>query len=183
MTTSADDQETRDPAVVLDAMDEGTARDQLARCCGARRWVEGMLARRPFRDRATLVRHAREVWSCMERADILEAFEHHPRIGANLEALRDKFAATSDWSADEQGSVRQASEATLVALRDGNIAYERRFGHIFIVCATGKRPEEMLSLLRTRLANEPEHELTIAAAEQMKITEIRLDKIQPGGPS
>jgi 2-oxo-4-hydroxy-4-carboxy-5-ureidoimidazoline decarboxylase len=142
-----------------------------------------MLARRPFGDREALIRHAREVWATMAREDLLEAFAHHPRIGADLDALRDRFAATRDWSAGEQAAVREASEETLVALRDGNLAYERRFGHIFIVCATGKSAGEMLALLEARLDNEPDRELSIAAAEQMKITEIRLDKIQSGGPS
>ncbi|HJL19857.1 MAG TPA: 2-oxo-4-hydroxy-4-carboxy-5-ureidoimidazoline decarboxylase [Sandaracinaceae bacterium LLY-WYZ-13_1] len=167
-----------DPAAILDAMTEGAARAALTRCCGASRWVEGMLARRPFGDREALLSAAREVWATMERDDVLEAFAHHPRIGADLSALRTKFAATKDWSADEQGAVRGADEATLEALRDGNVAYERRFGHLFIVCATGKRADEMLALLEARLPNEPDEELAIAAAEQMKITELRLLKLE-----
>lgn len=167
-----------DPAATLDAMRDEDARAALTRCCGATRWVEGMLAQRPFGDRDALIRAAREVWAAMDRADVLEAFEHHPRIGADLDALREKFASTKEWSAGEQSAVRSANEATLEALRDGNVAYEARFGHIFIVCATGKSAGEMLALLRERLDNDPDDELAIAAAEQMKITELRLDKIQ-----
>ena len=114
----------------------------------------------------------------MDSADILEAFEHHPRIGADIEALRKKFAATASLSESEQASVVHASEQTLVALRDGNREYEQRYGHIFIVCATGKSAEEMLEFLHARMDNEPENELRIAAAEQAKITQIRLEKIQ-----
>ena len=162
-------------AKALDSMTEDEARAALARCCGASRWVEAMLARRPLgRD---LVRHAREVWSTMERADVLEAFDHHPRIGADLASLREKFAATREWSASEQGAVTEASEQTLEALRDGNVAYEARYGHIFIVCATGKSAAEMLRLLEARMNNEPAEELALAAAEQMKITELRLEKL------
>lgn len=166
-------------AAVLDAMDEAQARAALTRCCGASRWVEGMLARRPFGDDATLHRAADEVWATMSRQDILEAFSHHPRIGADIEALRAKFAGKGDlqWSSGEQAGVSEADEATLEGLRDGNVAYEERFGFLFIVCATGKSADEMLALLRARLANDPEDELRIAAAEQAKITHLRLEKL------
>lgn len=165
------------PAAVLDGLSEDDARAALSRCCGASRWVEGMLARRPFVDGDALVRAAREVWATMERADVLEAFTHHPRIGADMAALREKLAATEAWSAGEQQSVAAASEDTLRRLRDGNLAYEARYGHIFIVCATGKSAEEMLALLEARMHHEPDEELAIAAGEQMKITEIRLAKL------
>ena len=113
----------------------------------------------------------------MERQDILEAFSHHPKIGSNLQSLREKFPQTHQWSGQEQAAVNQAAEATLHALADGNRLYEERFGYIFIVCATGKTAEEMLALLQARIHNAPEVELPIAAAEQGKITVIRLNKI------
>ncbi|MEQ9081379.1 MAG: 2-oxo-4-hydroxy-4-carboxy-5-ureidoimidazoline decarboxylase [Sandaracinaceae bacterium] len=160
----------------LDAMDEDEARAALTRCCGASRWVEGMLRERPLGD--ALFDKAREVWATMGRDDVLEAFTHHPRIGADLAKLREKFAATEAWSAGEQSGATSADESTLRALRDGNLAYEARFGHIFIVCATGKSAAEMLSLLEARMDNDPDEELAVAAAEQMKITELRLHKLQ-----
>ncbi|MBX3274682.1 MAG: 2-oxo-4-hydroxy-4-carboxy-5-ureidoimidazoline decarboxylase [Sandaracinaceae bacterium] len=157
-------------------MGEDEARAALARCCGASRWVEGMLARRPLGDR--VVEHARAVWAQMERDDILEAFSHHPRIGASLESLRARFAATHDLSAREQAAVTDASEEVLARLRDANVAYEARYGHIFIVCASGKRADEMLALCEARMHDEPDRELAIAAAEQMKITELRLAALE-----
>lgn len=166
-----------DPARALDAMGEGDARAALSRCCGSTRWVEGMLARRPFGSESALMEAADAVWKAAEREDVLEAFSHHPRIGADLEELRARFASTSGWSSSEQAAVQRASEATLEALRAGNLAYEARFGHIFIVCATGKSAEEMLALLNERMPNAPEHELRVAAAEQGKITRIRLAKL------
>ena len=161
----------------IDSLSESDARAALQRCCGSTRWVEGMLARRPFGTREVLYEAADAVWSSVERADVLEAFEHHPRIGADLGALREKFASTEAWSSGEQSSVASADEATLEALRDGNLAYEKRFGHIFIVCATSKSALEMLGLLKERLDNDPVTELRIAAGEQAKITRIRLDKL------
>jgi 2-oxo-4-hydroxy-4-carboxy-5-ureidoimidazoline decarboxylase len=161
----------------LDAMSEPEARAALERCCGASRWVDGMLAQRPFGDDATLHATAQRVWATMARADILEAFEHHPRIGADLDALRKKFSRTAELSAREQAGALHASEADLARLRDGNLAYEARFGHIFIVCATGKTAAQMAELLDARLGNDPELELRIAAAEQAKITRLRLDAL------
>ncbi|MCA9687495.1 MAG: hypothetical protein KC457_35360, partial [Myxococcales bacterium] len=133
----------------------------------ASRWVEGMLARRPFGDRAVEV--AREVWATMAREDVLEAFDHHPRIGASLESLREKFASTATLSAGEQSGALGADEAVLTALRDGNLRYEQRFGHIFIVCATGKSAAQMLALLEARMDNDPADELAVAAAVPERI--------------
>jgi 2-oxo-4-hydroxy-4-carboxy-5-ureidoimidazoline decarboxylase len=73
--------------------------------------------------------------------------------------------------------VERASEQTLYALRDENGVYDERFGFPFIVCATGKSALEMLELLRARLHNEREQELALAAAEQRKITRLRLEKL------
>ena len=159
------------PAAKLDAMDEPAAREALAASCGAHRWADAMLARRPFGSDTALHRAADEVWSEMEREDVLEAFAHHPRIGGELPKLRER------WPAQEQSGVVGASEETLVALRDENLRYERRFGYIFIVCASGKSAGEMLAILRERIGNDPTTELRIAAAEQAKITHIRLEKL------
>ena len=150
----------------------------LQRCCGAKRWVEGMLARRPFDSMAGIHAAADEVWATMTHDDYLEAFAHHPRIGENLAELSQKFGSTAEWASAEQAGTANASEATLLALRDGNAAYRARFGYSFIVCATGKSASEMLALLQVRLTNEPDHELAVAAAEQAKITHLRLEKLE-----
>ena len=162
----------------LNDLSEQEAYALLKQACGASRWVEAMVSGRPYADRVRLREAAQKVWETMERSDILEAFEHHPRIGADIQALRQKFAATASLSESEQASVAHASEETLMALRDGNQKYEERYGHIFIVCATGKSAQETLELLQARMDNAPERELAIAAAEQGKITQIRLENIQ-----
>ena len=154
----------------------GAARDELRRCCGASRWVEAMNARRPFRDQESLLTAADEVWWDLEEPDWREAFAHHPKIG-DADALRRRFASTREWAAGEQSGVRSATDETLAALAAGNREYEDRFGYIFIVCATGKTADEMLSLLRARLPNSPPNEIRIAAAEQAKITRLRLEKL------
>lgn len=149
-------------------------------CCAADRWVQAVLLRRPFTSNESVLACAREAWSKMERADVLAAFKGHPQIGGDLTALREKYVDSSHavtWSASEQASVANASNDVLIRLRDGNAAYLQRFGHIFIVCATGKTAEEMLALLDARLPNPPEVEFEIAAHEQEKITLLRLQKL------
>jgi 2-oxo-4-hydroxy-4-carboxy-5-ureidoimidazoline decarboxylase len=160
----------------LNAAPADEARADLARCCGATRWVESMLARRPFADDAAMLAAAEEAFRGLGADDWREAFGHHPRIG-DLDGLRAKFASTRTWAAGEQAGAATADEGVLRALAAGNRDYEERFGHIFIVCATGRSAGEMLGLLQERLSNPPEAELRIAAAEQEKITRLRLAKL------
>lgn len=155
---------------------QASALAELLRCCGATRWAVAMAQRRPFGSEAELLTAAEEIWQNLAPEDWREAFLHHPKIG-DLAGLRAKFASTRQWSEGEQAGVAGAAEEILHALAQGNEAYERKFGFIFIVCATGKSAEEMLALLQQRLPNEPELELKIAAAEQAKITKIRLEKL------
>jgi 2-oxo-4-hydroxy-4-carboxy-5-ureidoimidazoline decarboxylase len=149
------------------------ARAFLTTCCGSTRWVERMLERRPFGNHEALLTAARSEWFALSPNDWREAFTHHPKIG-DRESLRARFPATADLSAREQRGVAGASDATLDALAEGNRAYEQKFGYIFIVCATGKSADEILTQLTKRLLNDPETELRIAAGEQAKITELRL---------
>ncbi len=160
----------------LNALPADEARAAFELCCGAARWAAAMCAARPFEDRAALEAAAERAADALARADWLEAFAHHPRIG-DVESLRVKFARTAAWAGREQGGTAGASDATLAALAEGNRAYERRFGYIFIVFATDKSADEMLALLRARLGNEPADELAIAAGEQRKITRLRLAKL------
>jgi 2-oxo-4-hydroxy-4-carboxy-5-ureidoimidazoline decarboxylase len=164
--------------LALNALSRDAASEVLTRCCGAQRWVQGMLARRPFASHTAMSAAAVEIWAQLGPDDYREAFAHHPEIGSNLEELRQKFAKTAAWSQAEQSAALDASEATLYALRDGNRAYRERFGYSFIVCATGKSAEEMLALLQARLKHAPDVELGIAAAEQAKITHLRLEKLE-----
>jgi 2-oxo-4-hydroxy-4-carboxy-5-ureidoimidazoline decarboxylase len=168
---------SRLPFAWLDALDAAAARTALARCCASGRWVEAMLARRPFGSKEALHDAARAAWSALERADFLEAFAGHPAIGARLATLQQNLRPSAGWSAEEQAGVENAAPHTLAELERANRTYLERFGYLFIVCATGKSANEMLALLTARLANDPATELLVAAAEQAKITEIRLEKL------
>jgi 2-oxo-4-hydroxy-4-carboxy-5-ureidoimidazoline decarboxylase len=165
----------------LDGLGEGDALAAFLRCCGSSRWAESMARGRPYRDEPALRAAAERAFEPLQRADWLEAFSHHPRIGER-EALAERFPATASWSASEQADAVIAGGEVLDALLRANREYEARFGHIFIVCATGKSAPEMLALLRERLPHEPDAELEIAAAEQRKITAIRLVKLLSEGP-
>ena len=160
----------------LNNLPTAEAAEAFARCCGARRWVDGMVHRRPYRDGREVLAAADEVWERLGPEDYREAFGHHPKIG-DLSSLRAKFANTRDWASGEQAGTAVATEEILQGLADGNREYEARFGHIYIVCATGKSAREMLDNLQARLKNEPDHELRVAAAEQAKITRLRLEKL------
>ena len=162
--------------VAINEMPLDAAREAFLRCLGARRWVDAMTARRPFASADDVVAAATEIEASLSRDDWLEAFAAHPQIG-DVSTVRQKFAATADWSAAEQAGVGAADEETLTALAEANREYEARFGHTFIVCATGKTAAEMLSILLGRLLNEPDAELQIAAAEQAKVTRLRLEKL------
>ena len=151
-------------------------RAELLRCCGSSLWADALIAHRPFPDAASLFAAAEAVWWGLEPADWREAFAHHPRIG-DAHALRERFASTAEWASREQAGAARAPEELLNALAEANQAYEERFGYIFIVCATGKSAEEMLVLLLQRLGHPPHDELRVAAAEQAKITRLRLEKV------
>ena len=160
----------------LNNLPESEAIEAFTKCCGAHRWVNKMVHKRPYRDAADLLAEADEIWEQLGEEDWREAFTHHPKIG-DIGSLRAKFANTQDWASGEQAGTAAASEEVLTGLAAGNAEYESRFGYIFIVCATGKSAAEMLDLLRARLGNAPEHEIRIAAAEQAKITRLRLEKL------
>jgi 2-oxo-4-hydroxy-4-carboxy-5-ureidoimidazoline decarboxylase len=159
----------------IDRASAADARRLLSECCGAIRWVDRMLIRRPFGSHQATLDAARDVWWSLDAADWREAFTHHPKIG-DTEQLRERFAATHALSESEQAGVVSATDAVLEALAAGNRDYEERFGYIFIVCATGKGALDMLHLLQARLANAPAEEIRVAADEQAKITALRLSR-------
>lgn len=177
----------------LDELSQPGALAAFLRSCGSRRWAEAMTHGRPYRDETELSAAAERAFARLDRADWLEAFSHHPRIGERA-ALAARLPTTpsewppdprgqaAEWASGEQDGVAGAGVDVLDALLQANREYEARFGHIFIVCASGKSAAEMLALLRERLPNDPEAELEIAAAEQRKITAIRLKKLLSEDP-
>ena len=153
-----------------------TAEIEFLNCCGSQTWARRMTEARPFADVAALVTQAERIWSNLDARDWLEAFAAHPKIGAE-KSVSHQSAQFAEWSRGEQSGTQTAAEFILDELAKANNLYERKFGYIFIVCATGKTAEEMLGVCRERLKNDADSELRIAADEQRKITEIRLKKL------
>jgi OHCU decarboxylase len=128
-----------------------------------------MTAARPYRDPDSLAETADRTWRELSSEDWLEAFAAHPAIGTKRDL--------SLFSRQEQSGTRGADSGTLAELADLNRRYAERFGHVFLVGATGKTAAEMLAIGRKRIGNDPETELAIAAEEQRKITRLRLEKL------
>ncbi|ADG88050.1 OHCU decarboxylase [Thermobispora bispora DSM 43833] len=152
------------------------SRDELSSCCASAAWVSKVSARGPFRDLGDLLRAGEEALAELTWADVLEALAAHPRIGERP-AGEGREAA---WSRAEQAGTAEAGRELLDRLREGNAAYERRFGHVFLVCATGKTAAEMLELLEKRLANDEETERKVVREELSAIVRLRLTKLWEG---
>jgi 2-oxo-4-hydroxy-4-carboxy-5-ureidoimidazoline decarboxylase len=154
---------------------EDAARE-LQSCCGSTAWAGQMADERPFDTIDAVHEAADRIWATIGREGILEAFQHHPKIG-DIDSLRNKFSSTRAWSESEQSSAATTNEETLRQLAERNRVYEEKFGYIFIVCATGKSAQEILAILNERIPHDPVEELEIAAGEQRKIMHIRLNKL------
>lgn len=151
---------------LLDVMDAEGAEQVLRACCGSGRWVEQMLQRRPFHEPEAMLDTADQVWDQLSSDDHLEAFAAHPRIGERSQ---------SRWSQREQAGADDADEDVRRRLHEGNVAYEQRFGHVFLIRAAGRSAAEMLAALEERLDNDAATELVIAAEQQRQITRLRLE--------
>jgi OHCU decarboxylase len=163
----------------LNSLPSDLAAQELLQCCGSKRWAQQMAEGRPYESLEALVETAGNTWWSLQPDDWLEAFRSHPKIGEK-KAAASVSVQSQKWSGQEQAGISNASPESVDALATLNRAYEQKFGFIFIICATGKTPAEMLSALRERLENDVEAELPIAAAEQSKITELRLKKLVSG---
>ena len=158
----------------MNSLSSTQAEAEFLKCCGSSNWAHALTLARPFKDTDSLFREADSIsWSLSEE-DWLEAFRAHPKIG---ESAAVQSAQARSWSAQEQSGAEDAATETKAALAAGNQEYEKRFGFIFIVCATGKTSAEMLAILNERLQNDSDTELRLAAEEQRKITCLRLEKL------
>jgi 2-oxo-4-hydroxy-4-carboxy-5-ureidoimidazoline decarboxylase len=139
------------------------ARAAMLACCAARRFAAAMADGRPYPTDDLLLAAAGAVFDTLTWDDVREAMDAHPRIGDRV----------SGQSAAEQSGVTDGTRAALAA---GNVAYEERFGHVFLICATGLSGEQMLAALRQRLNHDQESERTVATAELRQITLLRVGK-------
>ena len=161
------------PVDRIDRLNPVDAEVGFLRCCGASRWARAMTALRPHQTEDALLRAAEAVASCLRTEDWLEAFSHHPRIGGRVAIDPQRGQGTASWSRGEQSGLDDADGSIRRRIAGLNSAYEARFGHVYLVCATGKTAADLLVMLEERLPHDAPTELAIAAAEQRKITAIR----------
>ena len=164
----------------LNSLPAAEAANELLQCCGSTRWAKQMAGARPFATLEATIASANQIWWSLDQEDWLEAFRSHPKIGEK-KAAEPVSTQARQWSGQEQAGVATASQEAVESLATLNRTYEEKFGFIFIICATGKTSDEMLSALRERLQHNPVDELPIAAGEQSKITALRLKKLLTSG--
>jgi 2-oxo-4-hydroxy-4-carboxy-5-ureidoimidazoline decarboxylase len=165
VTPSTVDEFNRAPASVF--------AERLHACNASQAWVDAMLAARPYRDVDSLLSMAEKTARSLDWADVQEALNTHPRIGENASGN----SVESAWSREEQGAVSDSDAATHDALRAGNIAYEQRFGHVFLIRAAGRSAEEMLAELRRRLESDETTERAEVTEQLAQITRLRLERL------
>jgi allantoicase len=141
---------------------------ELLACCGSQEWARLMRESQPFASAEQMLEAAGRIWSELGPSDWLQAFAAHPRIGES---------STDPRATREQSGVTGASPEIRAKLAAANRQYEERFGNIYIVCASGKTAAEMLAILESRLRNDPQTELLVAAGQQRQITRLRLEKL------
>ena len=157
----------------LNALPAHQAEHELRACCASAAWAGVVGAARPFADAAALAATAAAALEALRWPDVEEALSAHPRIGDRPEGAGRETA----WSRAEQSGAGVADAETVTALRAGNIAYEQRFGRVFLICASGRSAGEMLDALRTRLGNDEETERRTVRAELAGIVRLRLTKL------
>jgi 2-oxo-4-hydroxy-4-carboxy-5-ureidoimidazoline decarboxylase len=155
------------------------AANEILPCCGSSTWAHAIVARRPLLSEELLLSASDEVWWSLAESDWTEAFQSHPRIGevpAQESGKNIASQASTIWSQQEQQQVSDGSDSAKTALAEGNREYQRRFNRIFLVCATGRSPEEILTILQQRLKNDEPTELRETAEQLRQIAQIRLRK-------
>lgn len=156
------------PPEVLNELPHDELIARLRGCLDVPRWAEEIAAQRPFRSAEDVFAAAEEAGRRLDADEIHAALAAHPRIGERSD---------SAWSRSEQSGVDSQDAALLTALRQGNEEYERKFGHVYLVCASGRSGPELLEILRARLNNDPDTELGIVADELRAIARLRLTKV------
>jgi 2-oxo-4-hydroxy-4-carboxy-5-ureidoimidazoline decarboxylase len=160
----------------LEAFNAAPAQDaerSMLACCSSGTFAKAVAGGRPYPDPQALRSAVNAAFATLSWDDILESLSEHPRIGDRA----------GGWSAAEQSGAASAGEQVRRALAEGNRAYEERFGHVFLICASGRSGQEMLDQLRARLENDPEAERVVVRDELLEITQLRLTKLlgKPGG--
>jgi 2-oxo-4-hydroxy-4-carboxy-5-ureidoimidazoline decarboxylase len=136
--------------------------------CSSTIWARRVLAAAPFRDVDALLARADRVLAELPEAEIDAALDGHPRIGGRVD---------NSSSAREQAGMAGAGDAIRAEMADKNSEYEKEFGYVYLVCATGRTAEELLGILTERLENDPDTERRVMRSELAKINRLRLERL------
>jgi 2-oxo-4-hydroxy-4-carboxy-5-ureidoimidazoline decarboxylase len=157
----------------FNALPDDEARTSLLACCASPGWAARVVAERPYATVEDLLDAAESTCRSLSPEEVDEALSGHPRIGDRAEGASTQAA----WARQEQASVTDAAAATKQQLHAGNVAYEQRFGRVFLIRAAGRTPGEMLAELQRRLANNPESESREVVDQLAQITRLRVEKL------
>ncbi|BCJ77387.1 2-oxo-4-hydroxy-4-carboxy-5-ureidoimidazoline decarboxylase [Catellatospora sp. IY07-71] len=152
---------------------QAQAEEELLACCAAAAWARAVAAGRPYPGHAELREVAAGAVAALSWPDIAQALAAHPRIGERAAGASREAA----WSRQEQSGATAAGEQTATALIDANRAYEKRFGHVFLIFASGKSAEQMLAAARERLGHDEATEREVVRRELTAITLLRLERL------
>jgi 2-oxo-4-hydroxy-4-carboxy-5-ureidoimidazoline decarboxylase len=173
---------TAEPAALarFNELPADAAVQQLSAVCAVPSWAAAMAAGRPYAAVADAQANSDTAMAALSVADLATALAGHPRIGERSAAGQPEQERSAGWSLQEQAGVHAAGAATIASLAHANAAYEQRFGHIYLVCATGRSGAELLTLLQERLGNDDETEWHVVRTELGKINQIRLRELLGG---
>ena len=163
----------------FDAAPDDELRDRLRSCCAAQAWVDELVDGRPYRSEAALYAASDHATAELDAGGLEQALAGHPRIGDSAPA-HGGDGRSAAWSRGEQAGVAAAGAYVLAALAAANAAYEERFGHVYLVCASGRSATELLAVCQARLDNDPETERGVVLGELAKINRLRLGKLLEG---
>jgi len=157
----------------LNALPRPAAVDELLKVCHSPVWAGAVADARPFADLASVLQSAEGCWLALEPRDWRAALAGHPRIG-------EQGGRSPEFSRQEQAGLSDADTKIKAAIAEGNVEYEQRFGHVFLISAAGRTPAEILANLQSRLSNSADVELSVAAEEHRRITRLRLQQLLSG---
>jgi 2-oxo-4-hydroxy-4-carboxy-5-ureidoimidazoline decarboxylase len=161
----------------LNGLAPDEAEFQLRRCCASSAWARMVAAGRPYPDPAAALASADAAFARLAWADIAEALAAHPKIGERTDNEWSRTEQSGVFPAATRGAVDTAGAGTLADLAEGNRSYQRKFGHVFLICASGRSADEMLAALRDRLGNDEPTERLVVARELRAITRLRLERL------
>ncbi|MET7700246.1 2-oxo-4-hydroxy-4-carboxy-5-ureidoimidazoline decarboxylase [Streptomyces sp. NPDC005485] len=153
----------------FNALEEQAALAALHEACASTAWADRLLAARPYTTNEDLFVASDAAMAELSAADLAEAMAGHPPIG--------RPKPGDPTSSREQRGMAGASEELKAEMLELNLAYQERFGHVFLICATGRTGEQMRDAVKERIGNSPEQEREIVRAELGKINRIRLGNL------